>query len=876
MRSSHRFVPARIPSGDWSPDRLALRRFATVPGLGSIAAVMALIALTLALAGPAAPATAAVAAVPLSQLEIDKTVDQVTAVAGDTLTYTVTVKNTGTVDATNVAAADHLPVDLTFASATGGGTLSGTTVGWTIPTVAAGTSQSFTVVATVDDPVPAEGLVNSFGITNPAGFNAPVVDHPCQADASKSCAATVILPNPGIVLVKKTNGQIATGPPGPVVKVGSAVSWTYDVTNSGNTWLASTSVVDVDGNGLPVVVTCPPGLVAPGATMECTAAGRAIAGQYSNTATATGRAVTSQGVLYIRVTPPTASDSSWYFGGTSQLEIDKTVDKASAVAGDTLTYTVTVKNSGDADATNVVASDQLPAGVTFASATGGGTLSGSTVGWTIPTVASGTSQSFTVAATVDPNAPAGTLVNSFGITDPAGFDPPVVDHACAGDATRSCASTVIGPVPAIALVKNTDGQHVTTEPGVVVNAGDPVSWTYDVTNTGNTPLAAPAVSDVDDSGNPVPVTCPTGTLAIGATIECTASGTAIAGQYTNTATATGTPADGQGTPLVGVNAPTATDSSGYFGQIDQLEIDKIVDKPTATNGDLLTYQVLVKNVSADLRADFDAINVAATDTLPSGVTFVSATAGGTLSGSAIHWTIADLPPTGEAVFTVVVKVDDTAPAGTLTNSFGVTTPDGFVPPVVDDPCTADPTRSCAVTTTSFTPHPSMAVHKLVESSEGSGQWIEADSSDGKAGTYNPGQIVHWRIQVKNSGNIPLTAILVTDPLAPTCTNPIKALAVGEQLEETCFSTAGSPGVMVNTATASVQAKGVTVTATDTAKVVVKAVPNPPPPPPVRPTGGGVLAFTGLNLDGVLGSALSLVAIGGALLLGARRRRPATS
>jgi len=48
------------------------------------------------------------------------------------------------------------------------------------------------------------------------------------------------------------------------------------------------------------------------------------------------------------------------------LSLIKTADKATASPGDELTYTVTISNSGDGDATNVLLVDVLPAGFTFA------------------------------------------------------------------------------------------------------------------------------------------------------------------------------------------------------------------------------------------------------------------------------------------------------------------------------------------------------------------------------------------------------------------------------------------------------------------------------------------------------------------------------
>lgn len=75
--------------------------------------------------------------------------------------------------------------------------------------------------------------------------------------------------------------------------------------------------------------------------------------------------------------------------------IVKAVDKLTASIGDTLTYTVTVTNVGLNPLTNIPFTDTIPAGATFvtASFTVNGsaatpTLTGNTLTYTIPTIAS--------------------------------------------------------------------------------------------------------------------------------------------------------------------------------------------------------------------------------------------------------------------------------------------------------------------------------------------------------------------------------------------------------------------------------------------------------------------------------------------------------
>jgi len=105
-----------------------------------------------------------------------------------------------------------------------------------------------------------------------------------------------------IDLEKATNGHDADVGPGPELEVGSAVTWTYVVTNTGQVGLVDVQVTD-DREG---VISCPRSSLAVGESMTCTAHGLAVEGQYQNLATATGRTADDRGVE--------DRDPSHYFG----------------------------------------------------------------------------------------------------------------------------------------------------------------------------------------------------------------------------------------------------------------------------------------------------------------------------------------------------------------------------------------------------------------------------------------------------------------------------------------------------------------------------------------------------------------------------------
>ena len=94
---------------------------------------------------------------------------------------------------------------------------------------------------------------------------------------------------------------------------------------------------------------------------------------------------------------------------SADVAVSKTVDGVEA--GAQSIYTITVSNAGPSDAAGIVVTDVLPAGVTFVSASNGGTNSSGTVTWpAISTLADGASQQFTLTVDVDAGT-SGSLSN---------------------------------------------------------------------------------------------------------------------------------------------------------------------------------------------------------------------------------------------------------------------------------------------------------------------------------------------------------------------------------------------------------------------------------------------------------------------------------
>ncbi len=121
-----------------------------------------------------------------------------------------------------------------------------------------------------------------------------------------------------------------------------------------------------------------------------------------------------------------------------------------------------------------------------------------------------------------------------------------------------------GDFVAVQVEKSTNDEDADFEPGPIVNVGEPVVWTYVVTNLGEVTLTDWVVND--DELNKV--VCSGSDLVALDTFTCTESGVASADQYVNIAEVTAS--DGN-------IRVTDEDPSHYFGSAPAISIDKLTD-----------------------------------------------------------------------------------------------------------------------------------------------------------------------------------------------------------------------------------------------------------------------------------------------------------
>ena len=137
--------------------------------------------------------------------------------AGGTITYTLAYSNTGNSGATAVVLSDTVPVNTTFVSVTGGGTLSAGVVTWSIGALAAGGSGSVTLTVRVNSPL-ANGTVITDGTYS--------IDSTETAPVNGSAITTTVTSAPVLAVS-------ATDAPDPVA-AGGTITYTLAYSNTGN------------------------------------------------------------------------------------------------------------------------------------------------------------------------------------------------------------------------------------------------------------------------------------------------------------------------------------------------------------------------------------------------------------------------------------------------------------------------------------------------------------------------------------------------------------------------------------------------------------------------------------------------------------------
>jgi len=321
---------------------------------------------------------------------------------GSSLSYTIVVGNAGPGTATTVQVTDT-PTNLTITNVSGGGCAA---LPCSIPSLASGANATITVTATIN----ALGAFDNTATASAAEYD-PVSSN--NTDATGNGGSANALADVSLVKTLSTSGPYY---------LGKSLTYSIVVSNGGpntatNVQVSDTptnlSITNVSGGGC-TALPCSIASIGSGANATITVTATINAeGAFDNSATAT--ATESD------LNPGDNTDSTGN-GGTTVTAADVAMNQTLLTpglyfAGETLTYTLVVSNSGPDAATGITVSD-VPANLTITGVTGAGCTS-LPCALSPSTLAVGNNQTITVKAKITAAAAFGNTATANG----SQFDP---------------------------------------------------------------------------------------------------------------------------------------------------------------------------------------------------------------------------------------------------------------------------------------------------------------------------------------------------------------------------------------------------------------------------------------------------------------------
>ncbi len=719
---------------------------------------------------------------------------------GDLLTFSLHFVNDGNLPATNVLVSDPVDANLLQVTPGQGGVYAGGQVTWSIATVDPGQNLDLTFTARIASP-----LADGTHISNQATLVANEIPGPVATntiDIVISSAPNLSTTTKAVVTQDlDSDGRISPG---------DRVDYTIVVRNTGNSLATNVVVNDTLDSNLENVIVGQGGLISGGViswnlgTLDLSPAGDVtltfsaliaspladgtqIANQALVTATEYAGAVPSDDPATPAVDDPTliVVHSQALITATKSVSDQNGGD---AMPGDSLVYLLTLRNSGNAPATDVVVSDTLPAELTNPLPGQGGQLTGNTLTWNAATtpalsrILPGSPVVLSFTADLVMPLTDGTSVCNQGIISGAGFPQTMTDDPnIPGSANPTCVTVhsypLISESTKIAVDLDGDGHF---------NPGDRVGYQVVVRNSGTENVSNIDVSDQVDArlqnvtvgqggsfaGGVVSWSAATtpalASLAPGQTVTLTfeadivlplANGTTISNQGLISSQEIPGPigTDDPSTPAP--NDPTliVVESAPDLGESTKNVEDLTGDPGRVEPGDSLRYTIEVRNSGTDI-----AGSIVVNDAIDSHLENVVPGQGGIFDGTSITWDAAGTPalanlspldPPVTLTFTASVKVP--TQNGTLISNQGFMRRQGdpgLVP--TDDPRTVpvdDSTDVIVISASDLT-----AATKIA--------YDEGGNELAPAAQVAPGQKIDYRLVIRNDGNDVARNVVVRDPV----------------------------------------------------------------------------------------------------------------
>ena len=568
------------------------------------------------------------------------------AITGDQITYTLTIDNLGSVDATGVVVADVLPPEVSFASASPSpDSVVGNTLTWQLGTVASGATVVITVNADVD--ALAGSATNNVSVTGNESED--------PTNNSATCLTEIFSPD---VFVSKGCPTDVTG--------GEQATYNIVAGNSGTSPAANVIVTDTLPAGVTFVSATPSPSSVVGDTVTIDL-GDLGAGATTNITIVVDVDVTSgtlTNVVSVATDTPEGGDGPTNNSDTCASTVqaaDLSVTKscpAELVAGEAGVYTITVSNTGGASALDVILTDTLPAGVTFLGGTPSATtIAGPTITWDLGTIAAG--GSVNVVVDVTGVSTSGSQANNVSVTTSS-----LEGGAGPSNNADGCASTAVAPD--VSIAKTCPVDMVTDEPA---------TYTLTVANEGTSTAKSVTVTDTLPAQVSFVSATPPPTSIVGQTLSWDLGDIGVSGGTVITITVN--PDASSGIATNGASVSTSSDEGGAGSANNADSCDSPIKSPdiavtTACPVDMIAGEAASYTVTVENLGTSTAKGVVLTDVLPAGVTFDTASvAPGSAVGQTLTWNLGDLA--AGATVTITINLTANATAGIGTNNASATT-----------------------------------------------------------------------------------------------------------------------------------------------------------------------------------------------------------
>ncbi len=415
------------------------------------------------------------------------------AVPGQTVTFTVTVTDTGQTPYTGATVTETLNLldDATYnnnAAATSG------TVSYASPVItwtgdlAVGGSAVITYTVTVNNPDTGDKNLTTVAVSTDPGSSCP------PASSNAGCNLSVPVLTPALTIVKTASTATAVA--------GQTVTYTVVVTDSGQTPYSGAAFSD-SLSGVLRDASYNSGTTATAGTAAFSSPNLTWSGDLAVGASATitysvtvGNPDTGSGVLTNTVTSATAGNNC-PAGSTdprctvtvdiSALTIVNTASVSTTIPGSTVVYTLTVTNTGQTPYTGVSVTDPLAGVLDDAAFNNDASTTIGSVSYASPNLtwtgdlAPGGTATITFSVTVN-NPDTGDKSLTTTVTSAAAGN-----NCPAGGTDPRCTATVTVLIPALAITKTATVS--TTTPGSTVG------YTITVDDTGQTPYTGITVTD---------------------------------------------------------------------------------------------------------------------------------------------------------------------------------------------------------------------------------------------------------------------------------------------------------------------------------------------------------------------------------------------